>query len=377
MAIMVTPITSPRQREAFITFPWQVYRGDPLWVPPLLPERRAALDPRRGVFFQRGGEAQLFGAHRNGKLVGTICAADDRPTNAQRGLRDCMFGFFECLPDREAAYALLDAASAWGRARGLNALYGPFNLDYEDGYGVLVEGRDRPPVLLCGHTPPYYQEYIESYGFLPARGQNLAFALDPNAPELRRLEELALRARDSSRYPGTLIRPARFDRWEEEVDTVHQFMNTCLAHLPDFIPWQRESIAALLAPFRKIADPELILFAEVDGRTVGFLPGLFDVNEALIHANGLRYPWDYARLAWAMRRKPRCLSIKSILVLPEYWGSAAVMLLLGEMLARARRKGCQWIDLSLTSDDNPRTPILAERLGAKVYKRYQIYRKPI
>jgi hypothetical protein len=28
----------------------------------------------------------------------------------------------------------------------------------------------------------------------------------------------------------------------------------------------------------------------------------------------------------------------------------------------------------LTSDDNPNTPVLAQRLGAKIYKRYQTYR---
>jgi hypothetical protein len=55
-------------------------------------------------------------------------------------------------------------------------LYGPFNLDYEDAYGVLVGGRERQPAIMCGHTADYYQGYIENYGFKPARGQNLAFA---------------------------------------------------------------------------------------------------------------------------------------------------------------------------------------------------------
>ena len=93
--------------------------------------------------------------------MGTISAADDQAVNAQRGLHDCMFGFFECVPDYEVAKALFDAAAGWARNRGLKTLYGPFNLDYENGYGILVDGRDRPPVLLCGHTPPYYLDFVE------------------------------------------------------------------------------------------------------------------------------------------------------------------------------------------------------------------------
>jgi hypothetical protein len=40
-------------------------------------------------------------------------------------------------------------------------------------------------------------------------------------------------------------------------------------------------------------------------------------------------------------------------------------------------KGYHWADLSLTSEDNPNTPILAERVGAQLYKRYRVYRLPI
>jgi hypothetical protein len=34
-------------------------------------------------------------------------------------------------------------ARAW-----TDRLTGPFHLDYEDSYGILVEGRDRPPSLI-------------------------------------------------------------------------------------------------------------------------------------------------------------------------------------------------------------------------------------
>jgi len=375
MTIDIRPVQTKREQETFITFPWRIYHGDPIWVPPLLPERRKALDPARGTFFQRGGYAQYFAAWEGSTPTGTICAAEDTLTNAQRGLKDGMFGFFECIDDANTARALLDTAAAWLRARGLQTLYGPFNLDYEDSYGVLLEGRDRPPALLCGHTPPYYQGFMEDYGMQPARGDNLAYACQlDDSPALRQLEQAAVRAR---RHPTTRIRGARFDRWDEEIDHVHMLMNKALAHLPDFIPWQRQTLVDLFEPFRKIADPELILFAEVNGETIGFLPGIPDLNAAFKHANGLRYPWNILPLFWYLRRQPACLTVKSILVLREHWGSSAVMLLMGEMLARARARGYRWVDLSLTSADNPRTPILAERLGARIYKRYRVYRKAI
>jgi GNAT superfamily N-acetyltransferase len=368
----ILPIRTAKERRTFLTFPWRIYRDDPLWVPPLLPERARTIDPERGAFFKRG-EAEFFIAWRDGIPVGTICAAEDRPTNAARQMRECMFGFFEYIEDYSVAEAMISYVIKWAEQRDLNALFGPFNLDYEDSYGVLIEGRERPPALLCGHTPPYYQDFMERFGFQPARGDNLAYAigLDEDTPATQRLFRLADRVRKRGRIT---IRGADLSHWEDEVDRVHHLLNTALTHLPDHIGWHRDALEALLKPFRSIVDPDLILFAEVKGEAVGWFPGIPNLNEAFIHANGLRYPWDYATLWWHMRRQPECLAIKSVLVAPQYWNSGVSVLLFAELGRRAKAKGFKWLDLSLTSEDNPHTPILAERMGAKAYKRYRVYR---
>ncbi|MDD5467025.1 MAG: GNAT family N-acetyltransferase [Anaerolineales bacterium] len=374
--IQIRAVRTGRQRRAFLTFPWSIYRGDPLWVPPLLPERRKQIDPRRGPFFQRGGEAEFFTAHQGGRLAGTLCLAEDRVTNQARNQQDCIVGFFECIQDYRVAEAMFTFAARWAAQRGLKTLYGPFNLDYEDSYGVLVEGRERPPALLCGHTLPYYQEYFERFGFRPARGDNLAFAvdLDLTTPAAQRLARLAERLRQRG---WIRVRSADLVHWEDEIERVYLLINAALAHLPDYIPWQREALHATLAQFRQIVDPELVLFAEVEGRAVGWFPGIPNLNEAFLHANGLRYPWNFLRLWRDLKRQPACLAIKSVLVLPEYWDAGVSVLLFDEMARRAASKGYQWVDLSLTSDDNPYTPALAEKMGARVYKRYRVYRLPV
>ena len=371
--IDVRPVRTPRERRILLAFPWRIYRDDPLWVPPLITERAKTIDPKQGAFFKRGGEVEFFIAWRGGEPVGTICAAEDKFTNEQRKTRECVFGFFEYIEDYDVARALLDRAVEWAKGRGLDALFGPFNLDYEDSYGVLIEGRDRPPALLCGHTPAYYQGVMERFGFQPARGDNLAYELDTDVstPSVRRLFRLADRARERSHIT---IRGADLAHWDEEIDRVYGLINIALSHLPDFIGWHRDGLEAALMPFRHIIDPELVLFAEVDGETVGWLPGIPNLNEAFIHANGLRHPWDYIKLWYHARRRPECLAVKSVLILPEYWGTSVGVSLFAEMGRRAHAKGFRWLDLSLTSADNPNTPILADRMGAKLYKRYRVYR---
>ena len=370
--IRIKKVVTRRDKRIFLTFPWRIYNNDPLWVPPILKDRYEAIDPERGVFFERG-TAEFFTAWREGKPVGTICTAIDFKANQNNNKRECVFGFFETVNDHSVANTLLDHAIEWAKAHDLNSLYGPFDLDYEDSYGILVEGRKHLPAIMCGHTPEYYQEMIEDYGFRPGRGMNLAFyrSLTDDLEGLKQVSRFAKRVQERKNYS---VRHADFSRWEEEVDRVYHLINICLAHLPGHTPWQPEALKELMLPFVKIAGPELILFAEHKGKTIGFFPALPNFNEILIHANGLRFPWDYLKAWWYSKKQIRSAAIKSVLMLPEYWGTGAAILMFAEMVERLIERGYEWVDLSLTSADNPNTPQLANRIGAEIYKKYQIYR---
>lgn len=370
--LKIRQAVTEKELRIFAAFPWKIYKGDPLWVPPILSDRLKSMRPETGPFFQHG-YAEFFIAWSGSQPVGTICTAIDRKANQMVNKKECVFGFWECINEEGVAHAMLDHAVEWAKDHGLNSLYGPFNLDYEDAYGILVGGREQPPAIMCGHTTDYYQTFIEDYGFKPARGQNLAFARDLTA-DLDNLQEVIDFADRVKARRNFTIRPADFSQWKDEVHIVYELINPCLQHLPGHEPWQPEALQELMAPFINLADPDLILFAEDQGKPIGFFPAIPNFNEILIHINGLRCPWDYLKAAWYSRRKPKSASIKSVLVLPEYWGSGVAILLFAEMFKRLIASDYQWVDLSITSDDNPRTPMLAERVGAKIYKRYQVYR---
>lgn len=370
--VTIKKVKTHLQRRQFATFPWQIYRHDPLWVPPLIPERMKQLDRSKGTFYKHG-EADFFLAYLDGKLAGTIMAAEDISSNHSCGLQDGMFGFFECINEPLVANKLFETAQNWARVRGLNRMIGPFHQDYDSAYGILIEGRDRPPAVSCGHTPPYYEDLVVGYGFQPYRPDNIAFAVDitQDTREFQLLQKLAKRAEARG---NIIIREARISEWDAEADRVYFLLNKALAHLVDFVSWDRQALDDTLEPFRKYADPYLVLFADVGEQTVGFFPGIPNLNEILHRVNGLRHPWDLPKMLRYRNLHPKCLAIKSVLVLPEYWGTGVSLMLFSEMLKRAREKGYEWIDLSLTSDDNPKTPALAKRLGGKLYKRYRVYK---
>ncbi len=258
----------------------------------------------------------------------------------------------------------------------MSAYTGPINLDREDLRGILIEGRDRPPTSYCGHNPPYYQDFFERFGFKKSGEDGLAYAidLDLNNPEIQHLMRLADKIRQRRKIT---VRSGNLKDIDREVDNILELQNRGLAHFADYTPYTRNDIEAMILPMLDIVDPELILFAEMDGKVIGWFPGVPNMNEVLIHLNGLRRPWDYLRLAKFARLKPKCLAIKSVAVVPEHWDTGAGVLLFDEMARRATAKGYKWADLSLTGDENPDTFPLAHRMGAKIYKRYRFYKKQL
>ena len=373
--IEIYQVQSSREQRIFLTFPWKIYKNDPLWVPPLLPERRKIIDPKRGKFFQ-DGYASLFIAWQGRVPVGTISCAEDQSATRSRGFGECLLGFFECVEDFAVAEALFNQAEEWAQKHGLPQMRGTYNLDREDSRGILFEGRDRPPAVYCGHTAPYYPAFFERYGFKKFGGDGVAYCidLDLNAPPIQRLTRLADRIHQRK---NILVRSARMDEIDQEIDRIVDLQNRALAHMPHFSPYTRAAIEAMVLPMVDVADPDLVLFADIDDHTVGWFPAIPNLNEVVIHLNGLRYPWDVLRYLRYSRYKPKSISIKSVVVPPEYWDTGVSVVLFAEMARRAIAKGYTWADMSLTGEDNVDTWPISHNMGAKIYKRYRFYSKDV
>ena len=195
----VRPVESARERRRFLTYPWRLYRNDPLWVPPLVRERSRTVDPAKGAFFANG-TADFFLAYSDGKPVGTICCAEDRANTAYKGQPECMIGFFDCVEDYGVADALLSTAERWARDRGMSSVYGTYDLDREadrvgdrdaETSGDLVERlvpRDLLPAgILRPLRPGAFDRVQQPLGMVDDLGRRLALHAQRLAGGVRRV----------------------------------------------------------------------------------------------------------------------------------------------------------------------------------------------
>jgi len=73
VSVVVRPVSGWRDRREFVELPYRLHSTSGVWVPPLRLERYLFLMRSQNAFFSHG-DAQLFLAWRDGRVVGRISA---------------------------------------------------------------------------------------------------------------------------------------------------------------------------------------------------------------------------------------------------------------------------------------------------------------
>lgn len=185
------------------------------------------------------------------------------------------------------------------------------------------------------------------------------------ALELNRVADVARREKVS-------IRKLCMEDWDQEVATARYLFNTTLSHLAEHVPLTEAEFRRLANQLRPFLDPDLALFAEADGRTVGFCVAIPDINRVLIHLNGRLLPFGWLKMKRYMGQID-VITFKLMGILEKYRRRGIDALLYLETVKAFFNKGYEWLDGSLTSEKNPTINLIAQRLGAERYKRYRLY----
>src|SRR4051812_30547991 len=111
VAIQIQPVLTKKDRKAFVDFAWEVYKGDPAWVPPLKDEVHGLITPGKNPWFEHA-RAQFWLATRGGGIVVRISAQVDDLVQEHMGAGTGKWGMFEAL-DGDGAEAVIATAENW------------------------------------------------------------------------------------------------------------------------------------------------------------------------------------------------------------------------------------------------------------------------
>ena len=370
MTIKVIPVHTKREHAEFIRFPYKLHRRSKAWVPPLLSEVKTTLDPVKNPFFQHAS-IQLFLAKLGKRCFGRIAAIIDQNYIDTQQEMIGLFGFFDAVDDLDIARALFNTASKWLREEGMKKMLGPSNPSMNDELGVLIDSFDIPPAVKMVWNPPYYRNLYEQCGFVKSMDlQAWQMHADDASERVMRIGELVKkRTKIELRNPDI----KKFDR---EIAIFRKIYNKAWSGNWGFVPWTEAEFDHAAKSLKQIIDTDLVFIAELDGKPVGFSLTLPDFNQALIKISGRLFPFGFLKLLWYSRKID---SSRAIImgVLPEYRNRGIDTMMYVESIKITKIKGWPNAEASWILENNLPMIKALEMMGAKPYKTYRIYERPL
>lgn len=366
--IKIELVSDKKALMKFIKFPWEIYKGNEFWVPPLISDRKKILDKNKNPFFDNA-EADYFLAYKDNKIVGRIAAIKNDLHNKHHNENIGFFGFFECIDDQNVADALFDTVKDWLQKKGLNAMRGPANPSSNDEYGMLLEGFDDSPRLMMPYNPEYYLRLCENYGFKKAKDL-YAYKLEhekvASSGKLKRVAEIAAKR---SKIKITQIDIKNF---KSELEKVKYIYNKAWAPNWGFIPMTEKEIDNIAKDLKPLVEPSLVLFGEIDNKLVGFALVMLDYNYVLKKMNGRIFPFGFIKL-FTEKKNIKWSRILTLGIIPEYQKRGLDAVFYWDILMRAHKIGIDLGEASWVLEDNEMMNRGANVMNGEIYKRYRIF----
>lgn len=369
----IKQVSGKKMLMEFIKLPWTagIYEGDPAWVPPVINDMVHMFDRNHGYFWEHG-DAQFFVGYKDGKPAGRISAHTYSRYEEKYDRNTGFFGFYECIDDLALSKALFDAARDWLSGRGKKKMIGPQNFTIYDQVGFDIHNNGRMPVIGLFHFAHWYEKHAQAYGF-EKKADWFCFMVKKDGlnwdPMFKIREELTKKS--DIKFITTSKKEIA-----KRSDDVKRIFNQAWEGNEDHLPLTDKQFDMIFSELKLAIIPKLAIFAEKDGKTVGFIFSVPDANPGLAALNGHLYPWRIIKLLWRLKRTK---TLRTILmgVMPEYRGQNIDQILILMTIEIGLGMGYIQSDCSLIVESNKKMIGALKYVNADRYKGYRIFQKDI
>ena len=364
----ILKVETARDLKTFIQFPYQLYKKDKVWVPPLKSEMAGQFDHKTNPFLDHCTYA-LFLLLDNGKPVGRIAAFIDRLAVDAWQEAIGLFGYYECFEKTEYSDKLLNTAKDWLLEHGMKSMRGPWSFVSQE-WGSVVEGFEPSPVVMSPYNPPFYNDQYQRFGLQKVKDL-LVYLIDAQKGYRIPPRILTLTEKVANRYKVS-TRKLDMKNLDQEVENIITLSNQSLIENWGYSPVTDDEVRAMVRDLKQIVHAKAIIFAEDStGTPIGFAIAIPDINEILKGMNGRLLPFGWVKL---LLRLPKLNQYRmfALGVIPQYHGKGIDSLLYRALYESIFNPEMR-LEINYVLEDNAPMNNAIIKLGAEPFRRYRVY----
>ena len=371
----IIEVNSRAMIRDFLYVPRIIYNGDPNWIVPLERDIEGVFDKKKNKFFRHGEVIRWVMKDDNGLLVGRVAAFINRKTAKTFKQPTGGMGFFECIDDKETAFALFDKCKEWLKERGMEAMDGPINFGERDRWwGLLVDGFTEPNYCMP-YNLLYYKDLFESYGFKLYFNQ-YTYARKVKEGGLQELVKAkAERIHKNPLYSFKHIEIKHLQKYAEDFREVY---NKAWVKHSGVKGLSRVHAMSIMQKLKPILDENIAWFAYYEEEPIAFFINFPELNQIFKYVNGKLDLIGKIKYLYHKKMK-KCNKMFGFAfgVVPKYQGKGIESAIVIALTTYVWEKNAPYVDFEMNwiGDFNPKMMRVAENVGGKIYKTHVTYRK--
>lgn len=375
MSVEIREVETKKELKTFIKVPFEIYKGDPYWVPPLIMDDLDTFTPEKNPAYE-SADARLFLAYKDGKAVGRIIGILSHAANDKYNTKNLRFGWFDTINDYDVARSLLMTVEKWGKELGMETMTGPHGFSDLDPEGMLVEGFDQLPTISVYYNFPYYPEFVEKYGFKKEIDYLEFRSVNPQETGIPpKLLRLGARIKERSGIRVHKFKSKR-ELKKRTVDLFH-LLNEAFEEIYGSVPLSEKQILYYVKKYFSFVDKDLIQLAVDDkDEAVGFMIAMPSLSKGFQKAKGRLFPFGWFHILRALKNY-EVLDFYLAGIKKSYRGQGIDLLMVLEVLQSALKKGVKYAESNPELETNKKIHAQWKYFNPTQHKRRRIYRKDI
>ncbi len=359
----------------FTEFQIDLYDGNPYYVPPLVSDDVATLDPQQNPAFDFC-EGEYFMAYRDGKPVGRIAGIINRQVNERTGERAARFGFFDFIDDHEVSAVLLKAVEDWARKKGMKKLIGPLGFTDLDREGMLVEGFEELSTMATNYNYPYYASHLEKHGY-KKESDWLEFMMqvpDGIPEKFNRISELV-----KKKFGLRVKKYTNRKRLKNEYGhALFHLVNEAYSGLYEYSMLTERQIDHYINVYLNLLNLDLVtLIVDSNDKLVGIGISMPSMSRALQKSKGKMFPFGWFHLLKGLKGKNDRVDLLLVAVHPDYQNKGVNALLFQDLIPYYIKYGYKFAESNPEMETNSKVQSQWEYFVTRQHRRRRSFAKKL
>ena len=369
--ITVEEVLTKKQQKDFLDFPLKLYKGNPYFTPPLYMDETKIF--RKDFVYNDMCEAVYFNAYKNGVMAGRISGIIQRAANEKTGKKQVRFTRFDVIEDEEVAKELFKTLENWALQKGMNEMVGPLSFSDLEREGLLIDGFDYPATFEETYNYPYYQTFIENYGYqkeVDWTGSRIRIPKDYDG-EVDKLAAFVMKRYNL--HLGTARNNNDF--LKKYADGIFELLDKSYELLYGTVPFTEGMKKMMIDNFRLVIDVKNVaVILDENDKMICFGLAFPAIADAVRPSGGRLTPAAMVRLLKALK-KPNVIDLCLIGVDPE-WLNRGVSIIVSAGLMNML-KDVKYAETNMNLEDNYAIQNQWKRFDEQKIKRHRCYVKKL